>query len=97
VLISGPTGAGVSRIPATSTMAPHRQQRIGHRTKPECSCGNCLRRGQYVGETFDEAWRESLGSNYAKLLAVKDKYDPDVSSSCITEWGANVERDGSRA
>jgi len=36
--------------------------------------------GSYVaeGNFFDEAWRESFwGSNYAKLLAVKDKYDPD--------------------
>ena len=30
------------------------------------------------GNFFDEAWRESFwGSNYARLLAVKDKYDPD--------------------
>ncbi|RWB35695.1 MAG: FAD-binding oxidoreductase [Mesorhizobium sp.] len=36
--------------------------------------------GSYVSESdfFDEAWRESFwGSNYARLLAVKDKYDPD--------------------
>jgi hypothetical protein len=36
--------------------------------------------GSYVSESnfFDEAWRESFwGSNYAQLLAVKDKYDPD--------------------
>jgi FAD/FMN-containing dehydrogenase len=36
--------------------------------------------GSYVaeGNFFDETWRESFwGSNYAKLLAVKDKYDPD--------------------
>lgn len=36
--------------------------------------------GSYVseGNFFDEAWRESFwGSNYARLLAVKDKYDPD--------------------
>jgi hypothetical protein len=36
--------------------------------------------GSYVaeGKFFDEAWRESFwGSNYPKLLAVKDKYDPD--------------------
>jgi FAD/FMN-containing dehydrogenase len=35
--------------------------------------------GSYVSESnfFDEAWRESFwGSNYPKLLAVKDKYDP---------------------
>jgi FAD/FMN-containing dehydrogenase len=36
--------------------------------------------GSYVaeGNFFDEAWRESFwGSNYASLLALKDKYDPD--------------------
>ena len=36
--------------------------------------------GSYVAESnfFDEAWRESFwGSNYARLLAVKEKYDPD--------------------
>ena len=36
--------------------------------------------GSYVseGNFFDEGWRESYwGSNYARLLAVKDKYDPD--------------------
>ena len=36
--------------------------------------------GSYVaeGNFFDETWRESFwGSNYRRLLAVKDKYDPD--------------------
>jgi FAD/FMN-containing dehydrogenase len=36
--------------------------------------------GSYVAESdyFDAAWRESFwGPNYARLLAVKDKYDPD--------------------
>jgi FAD/FMN-containing dehydrogenase len=36
--------------------------------------------GSYLAESdfFDEAWRQSFwGSNYAKLLAVKEKYDPD--------------------
>jgi FAD/FMN-containing dehydrogenase len=36
--------------------------------------------GSYVSESdyFDDAWRESFwGPNYARLLAVKDKYDPD--------------------
>jgi len=36
--------------------------------------------GSYVAESdfFDVAWRESFwGPNYARLLAVKDKYDPD--------------------
>lgn len=38
------------------------------------------RTGSYVAESdfFDKGWRESFwGTNYAKLLAVKDKYDPD--------------------
>jgi FAD/FMN-containing dehydrogenase len=36
--------------------------------------------GSYVAEAnfFDAAWQESFwGSNYARLLAVKDNYDPD--------------------
>jgi FAD/FMN-containing dehydrogenase len=36
--------------------------------------------GSYVSESdfFDEAWRESFwGENYSRLLAVKDRYDPD--------------------
>jgi FAD/FMN-containing dehydrogenase len=36
--------------------------------------------GSYVAESdfFDEAWRQSFwGPNYTRLLAVKDKYDPD--------------------
>jgi FAD/FMN-containing dehydrogenase len=36
--------------------------------------------GSYVseGNFFDRAWRDSFwGSNYARLLAVKDTYDPD--------------------
>jgi FAD/FMN-containing dehydrogenase len=36
--------------------------------------------GSYVAESdfFEEGWRESFwGTNYARLLAVKDKYDPD--------------------
>ena len=36
--------------------------------------------GSYVAESdfFDEAWRQSFwGPNYARLLAVKDNYDPD--------------------
>ena len=36
--------------------------------------------GSYVaeGDFFDKAWRHSFwGPNYEKLLAVKDKYDPD--------------------
>jgi FAD/FMN-containing dehydrogenase len=35
--------------------------------------------GSYVSETnfFEQAWQDSFwGSNYARLLAVKDKYDP---------------------
>ncbi|CAH2407272.1 FAD-dependent oxidoreductase [Mesorhizobium escarrei] len=36
--------------------------------------------GSYVAESdfFDERWRDAFwGSNYIKLLAVKDRYDPD--------------------
>ena len=36
--------------------------------------------GSYVAESdfFDKAWRQSFwGPNYTRLLAVKDKYDPD--------------------
>jgi FAD/FMN-containing dehydrogenase len=36
--------------------------------------------GAYLAESnfFEEAWRDSFwGPNYAKLLAIKDKYDPD--------------------
>jgi FAD/FMN-containing dehydrogenase len=36
--------------------------------------------GAYVAESnfFEEAWRESFwGPNYPRLLAIKDKYDPD--------------------
>ena len=36
--------------------------------------------GSYVAKSdfFDEAWRQSFWvPNYARLLAVKDKYDPD--------------------
>jgi FAD/FMN-containing dehydrogenase len=36
--------------------------------------------GSYVAESdfFEPAWNESFwGANYARLLAVKDKYDPD--------------------
>jgi hypothetical protein len=36
--------------------------------------------GSYVaeGDFFDEAWRQSFwGPNYTRLLAVKDKYDPE--------------------
>ena len=36
--------------------------------------------GSYVSESdfFEQDWQQSFwGSNYARLLAVKDKYDPD--------------------
>jgi hypothetical protein len=36
--------------------------------------------GSYVAESdfFDEAWRQSFwGPNYTRLLAIKEKYDPD--------------------
>lgn len=37
-------------------------------------------KGSYLNETdyFEENWQESFwGSNYKKLLAVKNTYDPD--------------------
>jgi FAD/FMN-containing dehydrogenase len=49
--------------------------------------------GSYVAESnfFDEAWRESFwGTNYARLLAVKDKYDPD--GLFIVHHGVGSER-----
>ncbi len=49
--------------------------------------------GSYVAEShfFEEAWRESFwGSNYARLLAVKDKYDPD--GLFIVHHGVGSER-----
>jgi hypothetical protein len=47
----------------------------------------------YVAESnfFDEAWRQSFwGPNYAGLLAVKDKYDPD--GLFIVHHGVGSER-----
>ena len=44
-------------------------------------------RGAYVAESdfFDAGWRELYwGTNYPRLLAVKDKYDPRGCSSCTT-------------
>ena len=49
--------------------------------------------GSYVSESnfFDAAWRESFwGPNYARLLAVKDKYDPD--GLFIVHHGVGSER-----
>ena len=49
--------------------------------------------GSYVAEAnfFDEAWREAFwGPNYAQLLAVKDRYDPD--GLFIVHHGVGSER-----
>ena len=49
--------------------------------------------GSYVAEAnfFDEAWREAFwGPNYARLLAVKDRYDPD--GLFIVHHGVGSER-----
>ena len=49
--------------------------------------------GSYVAEAnfFDEAWREVFwGPNYAQLLAVKDRYDPD--GLFIVHHGVGSER-----
>ena len=49
--------------------------------------------GSYVAEAnfFDEAWREAFwGQNYARLLAVKDRYDPD--GLFIVHHGVGSER-----
>ena len=49
--------------------------------------------GCYVAESdfFENAWRESFwGSNYARLLAVKDKYDP--SGLSFVHHGVGSER-----
>jgi FAD/FMN-containing dehydrogenase len=49
--------------------------------------------GSYVAESnfFEPAWQESFwGSNYARLLAVKDKYDPE--GLFFVHHGAGSER-----
>jgi FAD/FMN-containing dehydrogenase len=49
--------------------------------------------GSYVAESnfFEPAWQESFwGANYARLLAVKDKYDPD--GLLIVHHGVGSER-----
>jgi FAD/FMN-containing dehydrogenase len=51
------------------------------------------RRACYLAESdfFDERWRQSFwGSNYARLLAVKDSYDPD--GLFIVHHGVGSER-----
>ena len=49
--------------------------------------------GSYVseGDFFDEAWRESFwGASYARLLSVKDVYDP--GGLFIVHHGVGSER-----
>jgi hypothetical protein len=51
------------------------------------------RRGSYLAESdfFETAWQQAFwGSNYPRLLAVKDKYDPD--GLFIVHHGVGSER-----
>ncbi|MBV8230935.1 MAG: FAD-binding oxidoreductase [Planctomycetaceae bacterium] len=61
-------------LPAARRRAAAIEEAMGEVRKLVPNAGSYVAEGNFFGET----WRESFwGSNYARLLAVKDKYDPD--------------------
>lgn len=61
-------------LPAARRRAAAIEKAMGEVRKLVPNASSYVAEGNY----FDAGWRESFwGSNYARLLAVKDKYDPD--------------------